>query len=577
MLEATLHARTTTPRSSWQWAYCASSSEPSSRIVPATRRRLRSSAPRRFRYRLRAHVEDVARAIAPRLLALLLDATTARSVGDASRWPQFVVLRALNALGSILAYRRGRRVASTVTPVCFAGVMAMAIGAEQEGGSTDLPRPACGDEPALLSDLERAVHVIGSVVAKLDIRTLDGRQAMHLVSLFTRCEHLGHAGKTLAAARAALAQPHAATGHRSAAHWLAEVTGEPIGEATRTLELGRRLTSQQALDDALRSGNLSRSRAAAVSDAAIVNPSEEHALVGAAAHDDHRTLQERCRAARARSLTPNEAARKYEALRASRYCRTWTDAEGAVRFDARLTPEAGALVRSVLAVRTRALLNGARRHGVPERHERLAADALVTIFRGNRVGGTPPFVNGDDGGDPVPEASVVPVPPAIVHVRVDAGALRRGSVGNGEQCEIPGVGPVPVETARSLLGDAWLKLLIVDGVDIATVCHVGRTVPATVRTALIERDPVCVVPGCGSDVDLEIDHWQVPFADGGPTSITNLARLCHHHHFLKTFRGFRLSGGPGRWRWHPPDDRIEADGTASLRTSAARRSTGSSP
>ncbi len=33
---------------------------------------------------------------------------------------------------------------------------------------------------------------------------------------------------------------------------------------------------------------------------------------------------------------------------------------------------------------------------------------------------------------------------------------------------------------------------------------------------------------------LEIDHI-LPMAEGGLTTIDNLALLCHHHHFLKTF------------------------------------------
>ncbi|MBF6555332.1 MAG: hypothetical protein IVW52_04065 [Acidimicrobiales bacterium] len=42
------------------------------------------------------------------------------------------------------------------------------------------------------------------------------------------------------------------------------------------------------------------------------------------------------------------------------------------------------------------------------------------------------------------------------------------------------------------------------------------------------------------------------FAQGGPATIENLARLCGHHHYLRTHQGFELLGGPGRWRWLPP-------------------------
>src|ERR1019366_10764903 len=87
-------------------------------------------------------------------------------------------------------------------------------------------------------------------------------------------------------------------------------------------------------------------------------------------------------------------------------------------------------------------------------------------------------------------------PSTMVHVRVDHAALQRGKVSPGEICEIPGVGPIPVEVARRLAADSILSVLITDGVDVTSVAHAGRTIPAGIRTALIERDPTCVVPGC---------------------------------------------------------------------------------
>jgi hypothetical protein len=126
-------------------------------------------------------------------------------------------------------------------------------------------------------------------------------------------------------------------------------------------------------------------------------------------------------------------------------------------------------------------------------------------------------------------------------------------VGDGDTCEIPGVGPVPIETARSLMGDAITDLVITNGVDVTTVCHLGRSIPAPLKTALIERDRCCVVPGCDVSRGLEIDHWRISFADGGPATLENLARLCSHHHYLRTHRGFQLLGGPGRWRWEAPE------------------------
>ena len=51
-------------------------------------------------------------------------------------------------------------------------------------------------------------------------------------------------------------------------------------------------------------------------------------------------------------------------------------------------------------------------------------------------------------------------------------------------------------------------------------------------------------------------------AAGGMASLSNLARLCHWHHYLKTHHGHRLerivpegaSTPGGGWRWITPED-----------------------
>jgi hypothetical protein len=104
-----------------------------------------------------------------------------------------------------------------------------------------------------------------------------------------------------------------------------------------------------------------------------------------------------------------------------------------------------------------------------------------------------------------------------------------------------------------VLGDAIVHLVITKGSDIATVCNLGRTIPASLRTALVERDPTCVIPGCDVRDGLEIDHRIVPIVENGETAMWNLARLCGHHHYLRHHKGFRLDGGPGAWQWLPPE------------------------
>jgi 5-methylcytosine-specific restriction endonuclease McrA len=95
-------------------------------------------------------------------------------------------------------------------------------------------------------------------------------------------------------------------------------------------------------------------------------------------------------------------------------------------------------------------------------------------------------------------------------------------------------------------------VLLTEGIDVKAVAHPGRTISATVRTALQDRDPTCVVSGCDVRQDLEIDHV-VPFTPTGPTELENLARLCRWHHYLKTHCDYRLVGGHGNWSLVGPD------------------------
>jgi len=109
-----------------------------------------------------------------------------------------------------------------------------------------------------------------------------------------------------------------------------------------------------------------------------------------------------------------------------------------------------------------------------------------------------------------------------------------------------------VATARAWAADAVLEALVTNGVDVVAVAHAGRTVTASQRAALEERDPTCVVPGCATVKGLEIDHVD-GWALTRTTTLERLARLCRWHHHLKTYCGYRLDGRAGNWRLVAPD------------------------
>ncbi len=131
--------------------------------------------------------------------------------------------------------------------------------------------------------------------------------------------------------------------------------------------------------------------------------------------------------------------------------------------------------------------------------------------------------------------------PATIVVRVDHRAFARGDTRPGEVCEVVGVGPVPVAVAQRLADDAIMKALITDGTDVRSISHLGRTIPARLRSALEELQPECVIAGCHVDRHLEIDH-NTPVEEGGPTALWNLNRVCHHHHDEKHARDLRIVG-----------------------------------
>ena len=432
---------------------------------------------------------------------------------------------------------------------------ARAFGVKAGGVKTEAADPS-GSRAA--RSLASAVEVIAGFVSGFEPGRYDGEDAAALVATFTRAERLCAAGKTLAAARVVESHRHTREGHRSGAEWLASVTGESVGRSIDVLRLGESLAAHPGIEDAYREGRLSPERAALVAGAATVNPARETELVEQAGHDTLRRLKERCLAAKAEGRSAKDAEAAAAALRGARRCRTWTDPDGAFRLDARLCPDAGAALAAALKAQSDRFFARGRTSGVHDSPDAYAADALVALVTGRGIlppgakatgGEADPGAGATGPGDPGRRA---PDPKATVHVRVDLDALRRGSLGAGEVCEIPGVGPVPVQTARDLLGEGLCDLVITNGVDVTTVCHLGRSIPAALDVALVERDRHCVVPGCDATHRLERDHWIVSFKDGGPATMENLARLCSHHHYLRTHQGFSLHGGPGRWRWEPP-------------------------
>jgi hypothetical protein len=143
-------------------------------------------------------------------------------------------------------------------------------------------------------------------------------------------------------------------------------------------------------------------------------------------------------------------------------------------------------------------------------------------------------------------------PRYLALLRVDAAALRRGHVQDEELCEIAGIGPVPVSVVRDLLGEAIVKLVITNGVDVLNVTHLGRGPTTAQKIALMWTNPRCSVHGCDRR-RIEYDH-QKPWADTRHTRLDELDPLCGFHHDLKTRLHWALVAGKGKRAFVPPND-----------------------
>jgi Domain of unknown function (DUF222) len=395
----------------------------------------------------------------------------------------------------------------TDTPSCQAVLMELAV---FERGLKDFRQQLVDFEPALITTGD----------------------AVRAFAVFSSIEKTVVAAKTLVASRAACSDHWQKEGHRSPAHWVAETTGSGIGESHGLIENSGRLVELPETTEALRRGELSGAQLREMAATAAAHPRAESELLEAAKRHGLRGLRDQCRRVKARSMSETDARARYEEIRKNRSLQMWTDQDGVGRIDGRLAPDDFARFCGAIKAKSDLIFGEARKAGHRESGAAYAADALVALVTGGQVGRTGR--------------------PTTMHLRVDLAALRRGSLEEGEVCELPGVGRVPLATARHFLGDALLKVIVTDGVDVTSVCHVGRAVPAHIRSALEDRDEKCVVPGCDVAQGLEIDHYRIAFENDGPTELWNLCRLCRWHHHLKTYRGFVLSGQPGSWRWEAP-------------------------
>jgi hypothetical protein len=115
----------------------------------------------------------------------------------------------------------------------------------------------------------------------------------------------------------------------------------------------------------------------------------------------------------------------------------------------------------------------------------------------------------------------------LIVVHVDAQTLGEGVAG---RCELEDGPSLAAASARRLACDASVVRIVEN--EHGQPLNVGRksrTIPPAIRRALNARDRGCRFPGCSNTryVDAHhVHHW----AQGGETTLSNLALLCRFHH-----------------------------------------------
>ena len=111
--------------------------------------------------------------------------------------------------------------------------------------------------------------------------------------------------------------------------------------------------------------------------------------------------------------------------------------------------------------------------------------------------------------------------------------------------EIPGIGVIGGDIVAAILDrfDTRIARVLLDertGVVIETSLDTYRPSPA-IRRFTQKRDGTCRFPGCRRGANrCEPDHV-TPYSRGGPTTASNLASLCKHHHRVKHNAGWTLT------------------------------------
>jgi hypothetical protein len=405
------------------------------------------------------------------------------------------------------------------------------------------------------SVLERQVaaaeEAVRAAVASIDPDALPATEAVRLFERLDRIVRSATAGRTLLARRVEDSNVWRRKGHRSAAEHVAAVTGTSLGAAKGEVDTSKALRDLPRTRRKMVDGSISPQQGSLIAGAAKVNPQAERALLERAGSANLQELRDD--ALKAKAAADSSPAATHARLRRERRLTRFTDTEGARHLNLTGPVDEVSVIESEIDRRLSQIVRDKRAGEPLECRDALAFDAVVLMAERSEAADEVPVVRNAS-----PKATrrtrKQHRPHHLALLRLDVEALWRGYVEGDELCEVTGLGPIPVEIARRLLGDAVLKLIITKGIDVASVTSLTRGPTQAMQYAALWTSPTCTVEGCSRTI-VEHDHRTgAEYKHTKHTRLDEIDRVCHTHHDLHTVHDWALVAGTGKRPMVPPDD-----------------------
>src|SRR5256714_35004 len=309
-------------------------------------------------------------------------------------------------------------------------------------------------------------------------------------------------------------------GAKSCAEWLSWRVGLHLRAAYERVRVARALPTLPLIRAAFARAEISYSKVRALT--RVATPQTEERLLTVARNGTATHVETVTRAWR--RVDRNAENREVEQQHRSRSLSVYQDEDGMFVIRGRLSPEVGAMLRQALTAATDRLYAESRGKAPGEYAPttgQVQADALGIIAEAALHHDLDPGTSGARYQ-------------VVVHVD---GVVLADPEQPGQS--VLDEGHCSAEHSRRIACDAS-RVIMKHDAD-GQVIEVGartRTIPPAIRRALEHRDRGCRFPGCASRFTQghHIKHW----ANGGPTTLSNLASLCRRHHRCVHEGGFRV-------------------------------------